>query len=181
MASELDELRDGLRLLGDRVDALEAAATTSRPAAPAGPAVHRDDDAFWALNGLTVRLPDHPATVDGAVLLVGQLTLPTGEPVSWQQATGTAGLLDSDWGDRAAAFAALGHPVRLELLRHVLSGTRATARLSEMDSLGTTGQLHHHLRQLLAAGWLHQTGRGSYDVPPARVVPLLACLSGAAR
>jgi len=76
---------------------------------------------------------------------------------------------------------ALGHPVRLELLRHILLGTHATADLAEMESLGTTGQLHHHLRQLVATGWVRQSGRGSYEIPASRVVPLLACLIGAQR
>ena len=49
------------------------------------------------------------------------------------------------------------------------------------EGLGTTGQLHHHLRQLKAAGWLHQTGRGTYEVPARRVVPLLTMIQGARR
>lgn len=111
--------------------------------------------------------------------LVGAVTLPTGAPVAWQQTAGTAGLFEVEWEGRAAAFAALGHPVRLELLRQILSGIHATADLASIESLGTTGQLHHHLRQLLSSGWLKQSGRGSYEVPPARMVPLLACLVAA--
>src|SRR5690606_17092045 len=139
-----------------------------------------DDDAFWALNGLRERIAadDEPA---GAVMLLGELTLPTGEPVAWQYGAGAGALLEVEWDDRAAVFAALGHPVRLELLRRILNGTRATAELSAIDGLGTTGQLHHHLRQLLAAGWVRQAGRGVYEVPAPRVVPLLACLAGAER
>ncbi|TQO18788.1 hypothetical protein FB472_0310 [Rhodoglobus vestalii] len=140
-----------------------------------------DSGTFWALAGLRSRLRDHPETQDGAVMLVGAVTLPTGAPVEWQQSSGTTGLFEVEWDDRAAAFAALGHPVRLELLRQILSGTHATAELAQSESLGTTGQLHHHLRQLLTSGWLKQSGRGSYDVPAARVVPLLACLVGAER
>jgi predicted transcriptional regulator len=71
--------------------------------------------------------------------------------------------------------------VRLELLRHIVSGVRATAELAEIASLGTTGQLHHHLRQLVAAGWVRQSGRGAYEVPASRIVPLLACVTGAQR
>ena len=39
------------------------------------------------------------------------MTLPTGAPVAWQQTAGTAGLFEVEWEGRAAAFAALGHPV----------------------------------------------------------------------
>jgi hypothetical protein len=64
-------------------------------------------------------------------------------------------------------------PVRLRLLQQVLSGRTSTAELAADESLGTTGQLHHHLRALVAAGWLTSTGRGSWRVPTPRVIPLL--------
>ncbi len=158
---------------------LEELADESGRARQSSPCV--DEERFWALTQLQARLGDHPATVEGAVMLVGSLTLPDGAPVAWQQSAATAGMWETDWSDRAASFAALGHPVRLELLRQILSGVRATAELAGTASLGTTGQLHHHLRQLVAAGWVKQSGRGNYEVPAARIVPLLACLVGAER
>ncbi|UNX53182.1 helix-turn-helix domain-containing protein [Georgenia sp. TF02-10] len=170
--------------LGARVEALTArvAALEERLATPPQhPVPATDGDAFWALDELRARLADHPSTTDGAVMLVGAVTLPTGEPVSWQQGAGTAGLFEVEWDGRAQALAALGHPVRLELLRQVLGGVRTTGDLAALESLGTTGQLHHHLRQLLAAGWLRQSARGSYEVPVGRVVPLLACVVAAER
>jgi hypothetical protein len=45
----------------------------------------------------------------------------------------------------------------------------------------TTGQLYHHLRQLVAAGWLRTSLRGRYAVPADRIVPLLALLAAARR
>lgn len=176
----LDELRQEVQDLAMRVVSLENATPEERPerAALESPAVNAKDD-FWALSGLKARLGEHPSTKQGAVALVGAVTLPTGAPVAWQQTAGTAGLFEVEWEGRAAAFAALGHPVRLELLRHILSGIHATAELASIESLGTTGQLHHHLRQLLSSGWLKQSGRGSYEVPPARMVPLLVCLVAA--
>lgn len=88
-------------------------------------------------------------------------------------------MLERDWADFAAALAALGHPVRLEILKHVLTGTQGTAELAEIEGLGTTGQLHHHLRELRSAGWVKHVGRGRYDVAAARVVPLLVALVAA--
>lgn len=173
-ATELDELKSELRALEDRVAHLENGSPAARDAEPVRGAA--EPDAFWALSGLRSRLADDPSTRDGAVMLVGTLTLPSGAPVEWQQGAGTAGLFEVEWSDRAAAFAALGHPVRMELLRHVLQGVHATAELAEIESLGTTGQLHHHLRHLLSNGWLRQSGRGRYEIPASRVVPLLACL-----
>jgi DNA-binding transcriptional ArsR family regulator len=181
---ETDALLRAVDDLERRVAALEHAAQPTRreaaapDTAPAGTAQPRGAaaDTFWALDGLRARRAEHPSTESGTVMLTGSVTLPDGTPVEWQQGAGSAGLLEVDWTDRAATLAALGHPVRVELLRHVLSGSRTTADLAAIDSLGTTGQLHHHLRQLLTAGWLRQSGRGTYEVPPSRVVPLLVCL-----
>lgn len=172
--SDTDDLRRQVAALTDRVSALEARPPEEQPAPlPA--------DTFWALTELQRRRPDDTATADGAVMILGSLDLPTGEEVAWQEGGGTTGLLDVEWNDLADPIAALGHPVRLELLRRILSGTRSTADLSAVEGLGTTGQLHHHLRQLKAGGWVHQTGRGTYEVPAQRVVPLLTTILGARR
>ncbi|ANE05285.1 ArsR family transcriptional regulator [Corynebacterium crudilactis] len=173
----LNELRQEIRDLAIRVASLESTTAKEQPdQADSESSIPQTNDDFWALSGLRSRLGEHASTEQGAVTLVGAVTLPTGAPVSWQQTAGTTGLFEIEWEERATAFAALGHPMRLELLRHILSGIHSTAELTSIESLGTTGQLHHHLRQLLSSGWLKQSGRGSYEVPPARVVPLLACI-----
>lgn len=176
MDRDTAELREIVQALVARVSALESS-REQRPGADLETPTR--DDGFWALNELQSRLPADPSTDAGAVMMVGSLTLPTGAPVAWQQAIGTEGLLESEWGERAPALAALGHPVRLELLRHILAGVHATSDLAAIQSLGTTGQLHHHLRQLVAAGWVRQSGRGTYEVPAARIVPLMICMLGA--
>ena len=73
---------------------------------------------------------------------------------------------------------ALSHPVRLRLLQQVLNGTATTAELADDETLGTTGQLHHHLRALVAAGWLTSTGRGRWSIPAPRIIPLLVVVVG---
>jgi len=88
-------------------------------------------------------------------------------------------LIDQDWSDAAPVLDALSHPVRLRLLQQVLNGVAGTAELAEDPALGTTGQLHHHLRALVAAGWLRSTGRGQWAVAPARVIPLLVVIAAA--
>ena len=88
-------------------------------------------------------------------------------------------MLDADPDDLARALAALGHRVRILLLQAVLGGRRTVAELEALETVGTTGQLYHHLRQLVAAGWLQTAGRGRYAVPGERVVPLLVVLAAA--
>lgn len=138
-----------------------------------------DPDVFWALAGLKERLPD------GGVLFTGAVTLPTGENFEWQHGAPASQLLDLDWTesapDLAATLGALGHAVRLLIVGLVLTGTRSVAELQRNEALGTSGQLYHHVRQLVAAGWLRSIGRGQYTVPPERVIPLLVVLAAARR
>ncbi|MFD4345218.1 ArsR/SmtB family transcription factor [Streptomyces coelicoflavus] len=152
-----------------RLTALEAA---DRPV----PRVQEGD--LWALEGLKAQLTELGAEA-GGVLFTGSVRLPTGEHYAWQHGALAEGLLDADWAESAEVFAALGHPVRLRLLREVIGGRRTAAELAELDGMGTTGQIYHHLRQLTGAGWLHTTGRGRHEVPAGRVVPLLVALSTA--
>lgn len=160
--------------LVDRVVALEAKVERLESGVAAAGSVGTDPGRFWALHGLLERAGEH----GGQVLFTGATELPTGEHYRWQQGASTAELLELDWADHAGAFAALGHPVRLSLLQHILGGTRTAAALQENAELGTTGQLYHHLKQLLAAGWLQAEGRGRYAVPGERVIPLLVLLAG---
>jgi hypothetical protein len=151
-----------------------------RLAGRAAEAVDKTPDgggSLWALHGLQQRTDD-PA---GAVLLTGSVELQPGAQYLWQEGATTSSLLTSDWSELVPALDALAHPVRLQLLQLVLNGTDRTADLGEADGLGTSGQLHHHLRQLVAAGWLRSAGRGRYEIPGPRVVPLLVVLTAVAR
>ncbi|MEU6448464.1 helix-turn-helix domain-containing protein [Streptomyces sp. NPDC046979] len=166
----MEQLEQRVADLERRLAALEEAG--ERPAPGPG------EGDFWALEGLKEQLTELGAA-DGGVLFTGSVRLPTGEQYGWQHGALTDGLMDADWAESAEVFAALGHPVRLRLLREVIGGRCTAAELAELDGVGTTGQIYHHLRQLTGAGWLHTTGRGRHEVPPGRVVPLLVALSTA--
>ncbi|MEV0728991.1 MULTISPECIES: ArsR family transcriptional regulator [Polymorphospora] len=168
-----DDLAARVAALEEAVARLTRQATPEPRTGPTGP------DTFWALEGLRDRLP--PQAEAGAVLFTGTVDLPTGEHYEWQLGRPVDDLLGTDWSEHAGTLAALGHPVRLLLLRQVLLGCRTTAELAEQEGLGTTGQLYHHLRQLVGAGWLRPSSRGHYTVPPERVVPLLTILTAATR
>ncbi|MEW2633978.1 winged helix-turn-helix domain-containing protein [Streptomyces sp. NPDC048389] len=167
--------------LEQRVAELERRMAALEGASPATTGAAEGD--FWALEGLKQQLAQAgEAAADGGVLFTGAVRLPTQERYEWQYGVRTADLLDEEAGDRARAaesLAALGSAVRLRLLREILGGRRTAAELAELEGLGTTGQIYHHLRQLTGAGWLHMTGRGRYEVPGARVVPLLVVLTAA--
>ncbi|MFJ4362199.1 ArsR/SmtB family transcription factor [Streptomyces massasporeus] len=161
------ELEQRVADLERRLAALEGAQRTA-------PRIDGSD--FWALNGLREQLTE-AGEADGGVLYTGAVRLATGEEYAWQMTALTQDVLEGDWTTAAESFAALGHPVRIRLLREILGGRRTAAELAELDEVGTTGQIYHHLRQLTATGWLHTTGRGRHEVPPGRVVPLLTALT----
>ncbi|MER8026784.1 helix-turn-helix domain-containing protein [Glutamicibacter protophormiae] len=131
------------------------------------------DDKFWALQELRERVTD----VSGQIMLLGSVVTPDGTPYEWQEGRTTQSLLERDWSEGSDVLAALAHPVRLSIMQKVVTGTGQTSAFSELDSVATTGQLHHHIRLLTAAGWLRHTARGQYSVPPSRVIPLLTLLS----
>lgn len=138
----------------------EADAAADADAAPAG-----SDDPLWFVNELGRRAP-------GAVMMAGAVEMPAG-PIRWQYGLMADGLLSQDWSDLARPLEALGHPARIELVRQVMRGAHTTAELLQLEHLASSGQLYHHLRQLVTAGWLVSPRRGYYEVPAARVVPLL--------
>jgi hypothetical protein len=168
---------DRLARLEQRVRRLEDRRDQSRAHESAG---HRpppgDHERFWALDMLK-ELVEEP----GAVLFTGTVTTPGGGHVEWQQGHSTGELADADWNESVDRLRALAHPVRLLLLREVLNGTHTAAELANNTQLGTTGQLYHHLRQLIATGWLRAGGHGRYHIPAERVVPLLVTLAATRR
>lgn len=148
------------------------ASTPHVPAAAPSPA----PDIFWALNTVKSMVP-----APGAVLYTGSVTLPGGGAADWQYALPTEDILARDWSrpSSTSALAALGHPVRLRLLQAIATGTVAVSELAALEGVGTTGQVYHHVNQLIAAGWVYSTSRGHYGIPPERVVPLLTVILAA--
>jgi DNA-binding transcriptional ArsR family regulator len=160
--------------LEDRVAALEQALQAMQAEPAEGPPTGSlpADPGLWLLQGLKRHLPAD------AVAFGGTATAAEG-PIAWQWAVPTDQLREQDWEPAATVLDALSHPVRLRLLQRVLNGTATTAELAEDETLGTTGQLHHHLRALVAAGWLTSTGRGRWSIPGPRVIPLLVVIVAA--
>jgi Helix-turn-helix domain len=154
---------------------LAAAADRLEDSRGAEAPVELDPDVFWALAGFEARVPP-----PGGVMVVGSVAAPSGRHARWQLGAVTDDLLDDDWSATAERLAALGHPVRLRLLQQVLRGTTTVRELTEVEGIGTSGQVYHHLRQLTATGWLRNRG-SHFEVPTEAVVPLLATVLGGHR
>lgn len=154
--------------LADRVRRLEELVEGGR-AQPSGPPAV-GTDTFWILDGLEERYGRRAVAYAGSVSV-------DGAPVRWQLTHDSIKLFELDWTTLAPALGALGHPVRLRILQVIARGEAATAAdLANTPSLGSTGQIYHHLRQLVAAGWLRATTKGRHEVPAERLIPLLVIL-----
>jgi hypothetical protein len=167
-----DQVLERVADLERRVDALEA--RDGRPDRWGEGAGVSDADRFWALSALRERIGS-----GSAVLFTGSVNLPGDRSYVWQQGVDAGELLQTDWDQAAGALAALGHPIRLKLLREILNGASTTSEIAATEGVGTTGQLYHHLRELVAAGWLTSRARGRYEVPAGRVVALLVTIAAA--
>jgi DNA-binding transcriptional ArsR family regulator len=156
------------------------AATTAGPTTSAGPEgqggaesasggadAHSDlPPEFWILEGLRTQAGGQ----GGAVAYAGMLS---DGSVQWQYQRPADHVLALDFADSAAQLAAIGSPVRMQILQAVLAGADSVARLSDLPDMGSSGQLYHHLNQLTGAGWLVSPRRGRWEVPAERIIPLL--------
>lgn len=138
-------------------------------------------DRLWAVDILRRRSGTafEADSSKGSLLYAGSLTsLGTGT-VAWQIERPFPNFLQHRWDPAAPVLAALGHPVRLEIIRRLLAGARTSQELQEIADLRTTGGLYHHLRDLLSSGLIVSPRRNNYAIPTAKVVPCLIILAAA--
>lgn len=132
-------------------------------------------DPFWALRALKALLPD----AGGVVYAVNARTARGRLEYQWGRPT--EHLLDQDWSEAAEPLGALGHPLRLSILRLLVDADRTVAQLVDELQLGSTGVAYHHLSALQAGGWVTSPRRGLWSVPPTRAVSLLTILTALER
>ncbi len=170
--SQLDaRLRDvEEQLSGGGNDARENShdAGVTQPELPAG----SNAQELWALNELAQRY-DQPA-----VMFAGTAET-EGGPVMWQYGRFSEHLKNTDAFAVSPALEAIAHPIRLTLLLAIINGTTTSAKLAELEQVGTSGQVYHHLSQLNAAGWIRSVKRGQWEVPASKVIPLLTIILAA--
>jgi DNA-binding HxlR family transcriptional regulator len=160
-------------LLG-RLEALEG--RLRRLEIPGKPGSQRSTpvDRDWILEGLRARLPARARERGpGRLGYAGIVQTPGGARYHWRGEHAVDRLLDAEWSEMARAFGALGHRVRLDIMRALIRGVNDVRELQKQPGLGTSGQLYHHLRELQAAGWVRQQERSRYLVVPDRVVAVL--------
>lgn len=156
----------------------EGSAPTAASGAPATPPASSDQapvtdeaDPFWALTSLKEHAP-----APGAVVFAGAVDVGAGH-LEYQWGRPTEHLLATDWAEHAEAVAALGHPLRLAMLRRLLDREHTVAQLVDELELGSTGVAYHHLSALQSGGWVTSPRRGSWALATPRVVPLLAIIT----
>jgi DNA-binding transcriptional ArsR family regulator len=103
----------------------------------------------------------------------------TDRAVMWQMERPWDDVLAHDAAATAQILAALANPLRVRVVAALFGGRMSTAELTAQVDAGTSGQLFHHVKELLAAGLVHQPQRGVYELRPQHVLPLLAVLSAA--
>lgn len=182
--TDLADLQRAVEELARRVAVLEGGTPEQGAGgdAPAGEPAGGAREPFWALNTLLAagepgRGPDAP--VGGSVVYAGAVEAPGTGEVHWQVERPLAGLLALDWEGAAPVLAALGHPVRLALVRRMVEGAHTLAELAATPGVATTGQLQHHLREMRSAGLVRVPQRGHYVLETARVVPVLTLVLAA--
>jgi DNA-binding HxlR family transcriptional regulator len=169
----LDELAAVVADLGERVTALEAGAQPTRRRSP------RADLAL--VQSIVDELPegDDGRAGDGVIVYAGAGPGPDGL-TAYQTDHRWSELLAADPNPMAVCLAAFGNGQRILILQLLLRGRASTAELTAALGTASSGQLFHHLKELLAAGLIYQPSRGSYAVRPQRVIALLTILACAA-
>lgn len=100
--------------------------------------------------------------------------------VRWDISYSPDAIVDLPIASMSEVLAALGHPVRLQIVRILLRGPANAADLHAAVGVGSSGQIYHHLKTLSSANIVEQQGRGDYRIAAKRVVPLLVSMLTAA-
>lgn len=129
------------------------------------------------LERLAARDAEHE--IGGTVIYAGAVRV--GERrYAWQREHAARDLIEHvDPEALAPALFALGSVARLRVVLTVARGARSGPELAELADVGSTGQLYHHLRELLRAGVLVQPKRGVYELATPALVPVLAMAAAA--
>ncbi len=79
-----------------------------------------------------------------------------------EKTIGLDALLALSSDEAAHSMAGMAHPIRLEIYKALLTGSKDSASLLEAAGLNTTGQLYHHLREMEEVGLVVRYGRNRW-------------------
>ncbi len=152
-----------------RVEQLERSRPAPRASAVTdGPLVQQMLDELWSSSD------DHGG--GGTVVYAGAGPWADGT-VAWQIGRGWPEIRQGAPDAVATLFGALSSSSRIRILCELVAGPVTTSDLGERLDQPSSGQMFHHLKELLAAGLIYQPERGTYAIRREDVVPLLAALS----
>ncbi|MBO5256562.1 MAG: winged helix-turn-helix transcriptional regulator [Clostridia bacterium] len=88
-------------------------------------------------------------------------------------------LIDS--GSAMRVLSCIGSPERMKIIMTLLKKPMTAAELEETLNFGSTGQVYHHLKPLIAADIVtddKEGGKGKYAIVPHRVQGIIMLLAG---
>lgn len=141
--------------------------------------MHPDNRLSWLMEDLCYQTEEN--NVSGLVTYLGVYTS-GGRQSNWIRNAVPADKLLSLIGSGVASkvLACIGNANRLAILLEILRGPKTVAMLVEKCGFGSTGQVYHHMKPLLAADVVvedeHQ--KGVYVIQPHRVQGIIMLLAG---
>lgn len=141
--------------------------------------MHPDSRLSWLMEDLCYQTEEN--NVSGLVTYLGVYTS-GGRQSNWIRNAVPADKLLSLIGSGVASkvLACIGNANRLAILLEILRGPKTVAMLVEKCGFGSTGQVYHHMKPLLAADVIvedeHQ--KGVYVIQPHRVQGIIMLLAG---
>jgi DNA-binding HxlR family transcriptional regulator len=173
--SELDELRSRVEALEKNIATLirrEAKGRTSRKTEPA----QEDDlellDRLRSKKGKRYGRDD---SASGVIMYAGAITI-LRKTSLWMREHPIPEILKSDPDAIARILMALGNQSRIAIVIELIQRRLSAPELQELLKIPSTGQLYHHLKELLSAGIISQPKRNTYEVNVHKLVPLLNIL-----
>lgn len=174
VSPQLEELRTMVQeLLPDKPAAKKPVKSRATPA------MHPDD----RLNELMDELEQKTAERNGSGLIAYLGVYQSGgQQSNWIRSTvPTEDLLSLiESGIAGKVLACIGNANRLAILLEILRGPKTVAALVEKCGFGSTGQVYHHMKPLLAADIVvedeHQ--KGFYVIQPHKVQGVIMLLAG---
>lgn len=179
--AEIDELREQLQALAQRIGGVPAATEAqAKGRVVKMPDMHPDPAIMAVLDQLEDSCNAHQDS--GRLTYMGVFSL-GGRQSTWIRNDVSANHLLSLVEDRTAerVLACIGSRDRLNLLLAILKKPRTVAQLVAECEYHSTGQVYHHLRPLIAADLVTEAGgaeKGCYAIQPHRVQGIILLLAG---